>query len=121
MGLRPGRELETFQTLANVGEEARLGEFSVSDDVDAAVDLLAHHFSNRLAHRVLICLLVIRLPGIFRLHHVEQLARPRQAADVSRLDAIGILLELHGAFSPGAMRRLVAAFLNDGGQDAMLC
>ncbi len=26
--------------------------------------------------------------------------RPRQAADVSRLDALGILLKLHGAFSP---------------------
>ena len=86
---------KAIEPLAHVGEEARLGEFAVGNDVDAAIDLLAHGFGDRRPQRVLKRLLVVRLPGIFRLHHVEQLVRPRQAADVRGLDTIGVLLDLH--------------------------
>ena len=91
----PGREFKPVKPLADVGEETRFGEFPVGDDVDAAIDLLAHDVGDSNTQRLLKCLLVIGLPAIFRLHHVEQMVRPRQAADVRSLDTIGILLELH--------------------------
>lgn len=43
---------------------------------------------------------VIGLSAVLCLHDVEEMLRPRQAANVRRLYAIGILLKLHGAFSP---------------------
>ena len=37
-----GPRLEAVEPLLDVGEEARLRELAVGDDVDAALDLLAH-------------------------------------------------------------------------------
>ena len=90
--------LKAVEPLAHIGEKARLGEFAVGDDVDAAIDLFAHDVGDRTAQRLAKGLVVVRLPGIFRLHHVEQPMRPRQAADMRGLDAVGILLQLHGWF-----------------------
>ena len=95
----PGREFEAFETFADVGEEAGLGKFSVGDDVDATIDLLAHHGGDRAAQYFAIRGLVVILPGIFGLDRIEQRMRPRQAADMRRLDAVGILLKLHVVFS----------------------
>ncbi len=88
--------LKAVEPLAHIGKKARLGEFPVRDDVDAAIDLFAYDVGDRGAQRLPKGLFVVRLPGIFRLHHIEQPMRPRQAADMRGLDAVGILLQLHG-------------------------
>src|SRR5262249_40844627 len=82
--------------LAHIGEKSGLGEFAVGDDIDAALHLFPHHIADRVVQRLLISLFVVRLPGIFRLHRIQQPVRPRQAADMGRLDAVGVLLQLHG-------------------------
>ena len=46
-----GPRLEALEPLLDVGEEAGLGEFAVGDDVDAAIDLLAHDVAHRLGER----------------------------------------------------------------------
>ena len=38
--------------------------------------------------------LIVRLAGIFRLHHIEQRMRARQAADMGGLNAVGVLLDV---------------------------
>jgi hypothetical protein len=95
--LHAGARFEAVEAFANIGKKARLGEFSVGNDVDAALHLLAHHFGDGFAQGILVSLLVVRLPGIFRLHRIEQRMRAWQAADVGRLDAVDVLLELQGA------------------------
>jgi len=54
-----------------MGEEARLGKFAVSNDFDAASNLLAYDVGHGTAQRLLKGRFVVRLPGIFRLHHVR--------------------------------------------------
>jgi hypothetical protein len=49
--------------------------------------------------------LVAMLAIIFRFHQVEQAVRPGQAADMGRLNAIGVLLKRH--LPPVYMRRIV--------------
>ena len=44
--------------------------------------------------------LIIRLTAVFRLHQVEQIVRPRQAADMRRLNVVGVLLARHRPSSP---------------------
>jgi hypothetical protein len=87
---------EALQALAHIGEEARLGEFTIGDDVDAAIDLPAHHVGDGGAQCSRKSGLIVRLPGIFGFHDVEQPVRPRQAADMRGLDTIGVLLHRHG-------------------------
>jgi hypothetical protein len=91
-----GPPLKAFQALVDVSEESGLGEFTVSDDVDAAFRLLAHHIVDRFRQQDLEFSLVERLPGELRLHQVEQIMRARQAADMGCLDAVGVLLDVHG-------------------------
>ena len=43
--------------------------------------------------------LIERLAVIFRLHQIEQRMRPRQAADMGGLDAVGVLLDVHAVSS----------------------
>ena len=87
-----GREFETFKSFADVGKKAGLRQFTVGDDVDAAFDLFAYAFGDSAAQRLLEGSMVVGLTGIFRLHHVQQTMRPRQAADMRGLNAVGILL-----------------------------
>ena len=103
---------KAFEPFADIGEESGLGKFAIGDDIDAALDLLAHHIGHGLAQGFLERRRVIRLSAVFCLHNVEEMMRPRQAANVGRLYAIGILLKLHGAFFPGGamMRRSAAVF-----------
>src|SRR6185312_11373273 len=84
--LLAGPRLETFEALADVGEEPRLRIFAVGDDLDAARDLLAHAVGDGLRQRRAERRLVVWLAGIFGLHEVEQAVRPRQAADMRGLD-----------------------------------
>ena len=80
----------------DVGEESGLGEFAVGDDVDAALHLLAHDVARPIRQQRLEFVLIVRLAGELRLHQVEQIVRARQAADMGCLDAVGVLLDVHG-------------------------
>ena len=42
-----GRDFKAVEPLAHIGEKTRLGEFAVGDDIDAAIDLLAHDVGDR--------------------------------------------------------------------------
>jgi hypothetical protein len=91
---------KTFKPFADIGEETGLGKFAIGDDIDAALDLLTHHIGHGLAQRFLKRRRVIRLSAVLCLQGVEEMMRPRQAANMRGLYAIGILLKLHGAFFP---------------------
>ena len=51
--LQTRARFEAFEPFADIGEESGLGEFAVGDDVDAALDLLAHHIGDGAAQRLL--------------------------------------------------------------------
>jgi hypothetical protein len=80
----------------DISEKSWLGEFTVGNDVDAAFRLLPHNIVHRLREQRLEFFLVVRLAGELRLHLVEQIVRARQAADMGCLDAVGVLLDVHG-------------------------
>src|SRR5688500_15499918 len=74
--------LEAAEPLVDIGDEARLAELAVVDNVDAELDLLAHDLAHRAAqpcgmHRVVDGLAL--LPGV---HGLEHIGWPRQAADM---------------------------------------
>jgi len=80
-------------------KKSGLGKFAIGDDIDAALDLLAYGIGDGLAQGLLKRGFVISLPTVFCLHDIEKMMRPRQAADMRRLNAIGVLLKLQGTFS----------------------
>ncbi len=96
--------LEPVEPLANVSEEAGLGKLPVSDDVDAAVDLAGDAIGDRRGEHPVVGHVIVWLAAVFRLHHVEQRVRARQAADMRRHDAIGVLLDRHRPSPPVRLR-----------------
>src|SRR5262249_61222469 len=84
-----------FEALADVSEKARLGILSVGYDLDPALDLFAHTFKNLVRQDCIQLALVIWLSRIFCLQQIEQIVRPRQAADMCGLNVIGVLLNSH--------------------------
>src|SRR5262249_43098425 len=80
------------EALAHIGDEARLAELAVVDDVDAEVGLPAHDLADGEPQPGLERLLVDPLAAGARPHHVEQVARPRQAARMRGEDAVGAAL-----------------------------
>ena len=91
--LRP--RLEPVQALADIGEEAGLRLFAVAHYVDAAFSLFRDAFGHGGADTVLIDLLAVLATLKPSLHHVEQVVRSRQTADMRRHDPIGVLLQRH--------------------------
>src|SRR2546425_5315048 len=88
------RSLEPFEPLAHVSEEAGLRLLAVADDIDAGLHLLPHALGDRAFHALVVGSLVVGETRHLRLHQVEQVPGPRQAADVGREDAIDA--SLHG-------------------------
>src|SRR5512133_3182188 len=74
--------LETAQAFINVGDEARLAELAVVDDVDAEIDLLAHDLGDRGAQPRRVRLFVDGFALLSGLHDVEQIGGTRQTADM---------------------------------------
>jgi len=94
-----GPRLEPIEALADVSEKTRLRVFAVRYDLNAAsLDLLAHTFSDLSRQDRIQLALIIRQPRIFCFQQIEQIVRPWQAADMRRLDVIGILLDGHWCF-----------------------
>ena len=69
--------------------------FAVGDDVDAAILLLLHAGLDRLREDFFELRVVDGFAAEFLLQDVEQRMRPRQAADMGGLDAVGVLLQRH--------------------------
>src|SRR5262249_20201243 len=90
--------LEPVEALADVREKARLRVFAVRYDLNATLDLLAHTFSDLSRQDRIQLALIIRQPRIFCFQQIEQIVRGWQAADMRRLDVIGILLDGHWCF-----------------------
>ncbi len=112
-------ELEAAQALVHIGHEARLAEFPVVDDVDAELDLLAHHLAHIRAQAGGMRLGVNPLPCSSASISASRSERTRQAADVSSENAVAAsfhaghrcslrfarvpnLLNRHPWFRPGA-------------------
>src|SRR6516165_7682817 len=94
-----GSRLEPIEALADVSEKARLGIFAVGYDLNAALYLLAHAFSNLPRQDRIQLALIIWLPRVLCFQQIEQIVRPWQAADMRGLDVIGILLDGHRSSS----------------------
>ncbi len=81
--IHPGLALdESAQPLFGIAGEIRFAQFAVIDHVDAAIDLLLHHFGHRLAGPLGQRHAVIRLTLIARHQHLHQIFGPRQTADM---------------------------------------
>jgi len=75
-------DLETRQALVDIGDEPRLAEFAVVDDVDAAFCLLAHDNIDSLRQPRLIGGGVNRFSVLHRLSHGEEIGGTWEAAGV---------------------------------------
>src|SRR6266581_3229007 len=84
-----------IEPLAHVSEETWLRLLAVAHDVDAGFHLLAHALGDRAFHALVVGAFVVGETRQLRLHQVEQIRGPRQAADVGREDAVvGAVLHL---------------------------
>ena len=90
-----GPGFESVEALADVREKSRLGILPVGHDLDTALDLLAHALGNLSRQDRIQFALVVWLSRVFCFQHIEQVVRPRQAADMRGLDVIGVLLNAH--------------------------
>ena len=79
-----GDRLEAAETVVDVGEEARLADLAVVDDVDPPVALQPDDLGHGLADAGAERLLVDRPALLLLQERREQVARPGQAADVRR-------------------------------------
>src|SRR5487761_599308 len=93
--------LEAGDTLGHISEESRFRLLAVGDDVDAGGDLMLDAISHGLRHPLVVSAGIVTLAAELRLHEIEQFVRPRQAADMRRLDVIAVLLDGHGASFTG--------------------
>src|SRR5260221_2259470 len=75
-------DLEAAETFVDVGDEARLAELAVVDDVDAELDLLVHDLGDRPAQPRGVRLLIDALALLLGLDHVEQIGGAPQGADI---------------------------------------
>ena len=85
-------DLEAAKAFVDVGDEARLAELAVIDDVDAEINLRADDLGDRGAQARGVRLRVDRLSLLPRLHDIEQIGGTRQAADVGGEDSVGASL-----------------------------
>ena len=83
------RAAEAHEPVLDVGGIARLRHFAVVDDVDAGIDLLAHHLSHRCAHARGERVALDRHALLLGVHQPDQIVGPRQAAGMSRQKSVG--------------------------------
>src|SRR6185503_5561403 len=88
---------------------AALAELAVADDVDAGLDLLAHHILDRAFQAGLVGRLVVRLTGLDQLEKLDELGRAHQAADVSGQNTIRDAVGAGGHAKPPILLVLLAA------------
>ena len=86
-GPRHVAHLEPAQAVADVRGVADLAHLAVADDVDAGVDLVSHAVSHGRIQQAVVLGAVDLLAAVLGEHELDQLGRPRQAADVGGQDA----------------------------------
>ena len=74
--------LDAGKTFVDIRDEAETTHLAIGDDIDAAFGLLANHFGDRACDAARIGLSVERLASLLGLDHLQQIGRPRQAADM---------------------------------------
>jgi hypothetical protein len=97
-------DLEAAEAFVDIGDEARLAELAVIDDVDAEIDLLADNLGDRGAQARGVRLLVDRLAPLPRLHNIEQIGGTRQAADMSGENSLAASLHFPSRLLPSSPR-----------------
>ena len=88
----PAQRLRLAEAVQPVLDIVGVGDFrhlAVADDVDAALDLLLHDFRDRFGHTALQQGRVVGPVAVLRDEQVDQVVRPRQAADMGGQDAVG--------------------------------
>src|SRR5260370_27787942 len=100
-----GIDLEADETIFDLGDEARLAELAVVDDVDAQLDLLVHDLGDRPAQPRGVRLLVHALALLLGLDHVEQIGGTRQAADMGGENSLGASLHCASPLPPPSPRK----------------
>ena len=74
--------LDAGKALIDIGDEAETPHLAVGDDIDTAIGLLANHFGDRACDAARVGLGVEALAPLLGLEHLQQIGRPRQAADM---------------------------------------
>ena len=85
----PARGCQAVEPLVRVDRESALAELAVVDDVDAEVHLPAHDVVDRAQELLLVVGRIHRPALVLRQHHVDKLARTRQAAGMGDKNAFG--------------------------------
>ena len=85
-------EFDPGQPLDHIaGPTAGLSEFTITDDVDAHLRLLAHDLGNRISQGIGKDRIIDGFAVLACLDESQQFRRPDQAADMRRQDAAGAL------------------------------
>ena len=95
------RGVETPEPVLDVGQEADLAELAVGDDVQARLDLLRHHLGHRARHAPGVGVGVVGAAVLLLPHHLQQVERPGEAADVGGQDPVGAAVHV---YSPRRLR-----------------
>ena len=93
--LLTGPRFISIEALTHVSEKAGLRVFTVGDDLDPALCLLAYAIGDRLRQDGTQLAFVVGLTRILGLQEIKKIMGPRQASDMRRLDVIGVLLQRH--------------------------
>src|SRR3984893_13762891 len=86
--------LKAAQPLVYVGDEARLAEFAVINDIDAELDLPVDNFFHRLAQAAGMRCRFATFLGSFGRHYFQEVGRPRQTAGMRGGDSVAAALHL---------------------------
>src|SRR5262249_62048484 len=77
------------EPLAHIGHEARLAEFTIIDDVQPDISLLAHHLGDGAAQPAGIGGIIATIAARPGAHHFDHVVGPRQAAGMGRENPVG--------------------------------
>ena len=80
---------EAGEPVLDVGGIARLRHLAVVDEIDAGLDLLAHHLGDRRAHARRQRRAIDRHALLLGVHHPDEVVGPRQAAGMGGEEALG--------------------------------
>ena len=88
----PAQRLRLAEAVQPVLDIVGVGNFrhlAIADDVDAALDLFLHDFRHRFGYEAFQQGRIVGPVAVLRDEQVDQVVRPRQAADMGGQDAVG--------------------------------
>src|ERR1700733_13137686 len=96
---------QAVQPLCGIGNEAWLAHFTVVDDIDSELNLLPYTIADSLLHSRRVGFIIDWLAVHSRQHHVEQIVRAWQAADMRGEDTVSAQFHCSFPFSGGAAQQ----------------